>query len=66
MENNIKSIAFPSISTGIYGYPIELASKIALSEVISFLKKNKEIEKVVFVCFGEKDLKVYQESRDGL
>ena len=66
MENNIKSIAFPSISTGIYGYPIELASKIALSEVLNFLKTNREIERVVFVCFGERDLKVYQENRDGL
>lgn len=60
-ENNIKSIAFPSISTGVYGYPIELASKIALTEVLSFLKTNREIERVVFVCFGERDLVVYQQ-----
>ncbi len=61
-ENTIKSIAFPSISTGVYGYPIELASKVALTEVLGFLKENREIERVVFVCFGEGDLKVYQQS----
>ena len=61
-DNKIKSIAFPSISTGVYGYPIQLASKVALTEVLGFLKENREIERVVFVCFGEEDLKVYQQS----
>ena len=44
VENNIKTIAFPSISTGIYGFPIENASEIALNEILSFLKENKMIE----------------------
>lgn len=61
-EYNLKTIAFPSISTGIYGYPIETASKIAIETVISFLNKNRIPEKVTFVCFSENDLKVYQEN----
>lgn len=60
-ENNIKSIAFPSISTGVYGYPIELASRIALAEIKSFIKANKEMDKVVIVCFGEDAFQTYQE-----
>ena len=61
-ENNIKSIAFPSISTGVYGYPIELASRIALAEIKSFIKANKEMAKVVIVCFGEEAFQTYQEA----
>lgn len=60
-ENNVKSIAFPSISTGVYGYPIELASRIALTEIQSFIKANKEMDKVVIVCFGEDAFQTYQE-----
>ena len=58
-QHELKTIAFPSISTGIYGYPIESASKIAIETVISFLKENKVPENVTFVCFSESDLKVY-------
>lgn len=61
-ENNIKSIAFPSISTGVYGYPIELASRIALIEINNYLKEHQEIEKVRIVCFGKKALHSYQEA----
>src|SRR5690625_4366657 len=61
-DNNIKSIAFPSISTGVYGYPIELASRIALTEIQNFIKSTKEIEKVVIVCFDEEDFQTYQEA----
>lgn len=58
-ENNIKTIAFPSISTGVYGYPIEKASKIALSEIHDYLKNHHEIEKVLVVCFSEEDKLTY-------
>ena len=51
VKNEIKTIAFPSISTGAYRFPIERAAKIAVSEVKNFLEKNKSIEKVIFVCF---------------
>ena len=53
VENNIKSIAFPAISTGIYRFPLEKAVKIAVKEVKNFLEKDNSIEKVVFVCFDE-------------
>jgi O-acetyl-ADP-ribose deacetylase len=61
LQFNIKSIAFPSISTGAYGYPIELASEIALTEIINFLKTNSSIEKVVIVCFGAEPFSVYNQ-----
>lgn len=61
-KKGVKSIAFPSISTGVYGYPIGEASKIALKTVIDYLKEHPEIELVRFVLFSEKDLSVYEES----
>ena len=60
-ENGVKTIAFPSISTGVYGYPIEKAAKIALTEIINFLKEDESMEQVVIVCFGNRAFEVYQE-----
>ncbi len=60
-ENNIKSIAFPAISTGVYGFPLERATKIAVKTVKQFLKEESSIEKVIFVCFSEHDYNVYKE-----
>jgi O-acetyl-ADP-ribose deacetylase (regulator of RNase III) len=48
----IKSIAFPSISTGAYRFPFERATRIALAETKQFLARNESVEKVLFVCFG--------------
>lgn len=59
-ENNIKTIAFPAISTGVYHFPIERATKIAIKETRFFLRKNSSIEKVIFVCFDEKTFDVYK------
>ncbi len=59
IENGIKTIAFPAISTGIYGYPLLEASEIAVRVVNDFLKNFREIEKVIFVCFDEKTYKLY-------
>jgi len=58
--NGLCTIAFPSISTGAYGYPIEKACRIALAETLRFLESDATIEKVVFVCFSERDLKEYE------
>ena len=55
----LKTIAFPSISTGAYSYPIEDASRIALRTVKDFLEKEDELERVVFVLFSENDFQVY-------
>jgi O-acetyl-ADP-ribose deacetylase (regulator of RNase III) len=59
-QNNIASIAFPSISTGIYGYPVEEASRIALKTVIDYLKDHPEIKLVRFVLFDSKTYSVYE------
>lgn len=60
VQNKIKTIAFPAISTGIYGFPLERATKIAIKEVSDFLTKNHSLEKVIFVCFDEKTYQTYQ------
>ena len=51
-ENDVETIAFPSISTGVYGYPVEQASRIALLETKHFFGRNSTLEKVVMVCFS--------------
>lgn len=62
LEKGYKTISFPSISTGAYGYPIEEASIIALKTVIDFLNENKGLQEVRFVLFSDRDLKVYENS----
>lgn len=61
VEKKIKTIAFPAISCGIYGYPIEDACQIALDTTIKFLKENEVLEKVIFVLFSKNDEKIYQQ-----
>lgn len=60
VAKEIKTIAFPSISTGAYGFPVDRACKIALRETISFLDLSPSLGKVIFVCFGRDVLKSYQ------
>ena len=62
LENGYKTISFPSISTGAYGYPVEEASEVALKTVIEFLKENEGLKEVRFVLFSERDLKIYEYS----
>lgn len=59
-ENNLTSISFPSISTGAYGFPLEPAAKIALQEVINYLKQNTKIKEVYFVLFGSENFNAYK------
>ena len=61
VENNVKSIAFPAISTGVYGFPHERAAEIAVKEVKAFLSSVKDIEKVIFVCFDSLTYNIYNE-----
>lgn len=61
-QNKISSIAFPSISTGIYGYPVEEASRIALKTVMDYLKDHPEVKLVRFVLFDSNTFTVYKES----
>lgn len=58
VENGCKTIAFPSISTGVYRFPLNKASKIAVNTVADFVKDHNEIEEVYFVCF-DADTKHY-------
>ncbi len=58
-ENGIKTIAFPSISTGAYRFPLIRATRIAIKTTMEFLEKYEEIENVTFVCFSEGDYETY-------
>jgi len=60
VKNNIKTIAFPNISTGIYHFPKDKAAQIAL-ETVSNFKSNDAIEIIVFVCFDDENFKLYDE-----
>lgn len=60
VENKIKTIALPAISTGVYSFPIERAAKIAINTVKEFLMNDTTIEKVIFVCFSKSDYEVYK------
>ena len=59
-ENKIASVAFPNISTGIYGYPKKEAAEVAIRSVTEFLNQNDLIDKVYFVCFDEENYQFYQ------
>jgi len=64
VEIGAKTVAFPSISTGAYGFPLERATKIALTETKKFLENDPTLEKVIFVCFGKEALNTYQKVFD--
>jgi len=59
-QNKLKSISFPSISTGIFGYPVEEAAEIALKTICDFLKENPEIQLVRMVLYSQKDYEIYE------
>ena len=59
-EHGLISIAFPSISTGVYGYPFEEATRIALTETGNFLENDSSIEKVIFACYPPENATVYR------
>jgi len=62
-SKNLKTIAFPAISTGVYGYPTDLAAKEAISEVKSFLEENKNsFQAVHFVLFDKASFELYHKS----
>ena len=60
VENNLKAVAFPNISTGIYGYPKKDAADIAIQSVSAFLQSDSPIRHVYFVCFDEENYFIYQ------
>jgi O-acetyl-ADP-ribose deacetylase (regulator of RNase III) len=64
--NGLKSIAFPSISTGAFGFPIERAVPLALAEIVTFLKSHADFERVVVVCFSRADYDCYNTACNAL
>jgi len=60
LDNQIETIAFPAISTGVYHFPLERATRIAMNETKSFLENHSLPEEIMFVCFSETDYQTYQ------
>ena len=60
-QNEIESIAFPSISTGAYRFPLKLASEIALIEIVEFLRATPEFSKIIIACFGKGAFNAYNQ-----
>lgn len=61
-ENDLQSIAFPAISTGVYRFPIERACRIALETTLEALSGSTSLKRVVFTCFSDRDLQIYQDT----
>ena len=61
LQHSVRTIAFPAISCGVYGYPVEDAAHIALHEVSTFLATHKQLHKVLLCCFSESVLNIYQQ-----
>ena len=59
-EQGFRTLAFPAISCGVYGYPIEQATAIAVAETRARCRPNPDIDEVIFACFGEEVLAAYQ------
>jgi O-acetyl-ADP-ribose deacetylase (regulator of RNase III) len=64
VANGVETVAFPSISTGAYGYPIEEASRVAVRAVRVFLEEANSLDEVTFVLFSERDLRVYLDAAE--
>jgi len=62
VENKLKSVSFPSISTGVYSYPITEASQVALGTVVGFLRKDTSLDEVAFVLFDSRNFDAYSQS----
>lgn len=61
-EHGVKTIAFPSISTGVYRFPVDMAAEIAVREISEFLKQDDTMEQVTMVCFDEETKEAYQKA----
>ena len=66
VAKGLKTVAFPSISTGAYGYPTEEASRVAVEAVADFLEKEDKLDRVIFVLFSDRDFQIYQKAAESL
>ena len=66
VQHGLRTIAFPAISCGIFGYPAAAAARIAVSEVKNFLDANEAIDKVYLICFGDEIYAAYQRAAEAL
>ena len=62
-ENGLKTVAFPLVSTGVYGYPMEDAARIALREIVTFLIKHPEFEQVIVACFNRRAREIVEDAK---
>ncbi|WP_065219995.1 MULTISPECIES: O-acetyl-ADP-ribose deacetylase [Butyricimonas] len=62
-ENGLKTVAFPLVSTGVYGYPMEDAARIALREIMTFLIKHPEFEQVIVACFNRRAREIVEDAK---
>jgi len=65
-ENQLRTVAFPAISCGVYGYPLEKAVMIAVRETFGFTSKHPDFEKIIFACFDRITLDIYAQELDRL
>ncbi|MDD5599458.1 MAG: O-acetyl-ADP-ribose deacetylase [Victivallaceae bacterium] len=65
-KQGFKTIAFPSVSTGVYGYPFELAAKVAIDTASEVIQKPSTLEEIIFCCFSRGDLSVYESLLSGV
>jgi O-acetyl-ADP-ribose deacetylase (regulator of RNase III) len=65
-EHQLRTLAFPAISCGVYGYPIEKAVEIAVSETRAELARSLDVEKVFFACFGDEIFQAYKRAVEGI
>ncbi|MEA2059464.1 MAG: O-acetyl-ADP-ribose deacetylase [Thermodesulfobacteriota bacterium] len=61
-DNALKTIAFPAVSCGVYGYPVHKASRIAVLSAVNFLKSHRDFDQVIFVLFSEKNAAIYRQT----
>jgi O-acetyl-ADP-ribose deacetylase (regulator of RNase III) len=58
-QHRLRTVAFPCISTGVYGFPMDRAARIAIKEISTLVQKSKAVEKVLIVCFGAQALEIH-------
>lgn len=61
-KHEIRTVAFPAISTGAYGFPFDLAARIAVTEVTRFLQTNKRVEKIILICWNKRAMDYYTQA----